>query len=68
MLSTSVIIRAWKSEDYRHSLSSAEQASLPVNPAGSYEIGDEEFSEELSIFPSCYPSAKPCSYSCDYKV
>ena len=68
MLSANAIIRAWKSEDYRHTLRSDELAALPVNPAGSHEIPDEELSDGPGIFPSCYPSAKPCSYSCDYKV
>ena len=36
------IIRAWKDEEFRHSLSAAEQASLPQNPAGCIELSDEE--------------------------
>ena len=36
------IIRAWKDESYRSSLSSQEQAMLPENPAGALELGDAE--------------------------
>jgi mersacidin/lichenicidin family type 2 lantibiotic len=36
------IIRAWKDEDFRLSLSAAEQALLPQNPAGASELSDEE--------------------------
>ncbi len=36
------IIRAWKDEEYRNSLSDAERAALPVHPAGLVEIRDED--------------------------
>ncbi len=68
MLGANTIIRAWKNEDYRQSLSDAELALLPDNPVGSTQGVDVELAETLDIFPSCYPSAKPCSYSCDYKL
>jgi mersacidin/lichenicidin family type 2 lantibiotic len=34
------IIRAWKDEAYRMSLSAEERAALPANPAGSIELDD----------------------------
>jgi mersacidin/lichenicidin family type 2 lantibiotic len=36
------IVRAWKDEEYRSSLSSEEQAMLPANPAGVLELSDAE--------------------------
>jgi mersacidin/lichenicidin family type 2 lantibiotic len=36
------IVRAWKDEEYRNSLSSEEQAMLPANPAGSLELSDAD--------------------------
>jgi mersacidin/lichenicidin family type 2 lantibiotic len=36
------IVRAWKDEEYRNSLSSEEQAMLPANPAGALELNDAE--------------------------
>jgi len=36
------VIRAWKDEDYRASLSEAQRAMLPENPAGFLELTDEE--------------------------
>lgn len=36
------IIRAWKDEDYRSSLSESERASLPLDPAGVLELSDLE--------------------------
>ena len=36
------IVRAWKDETYRASLSSEEQAMLPENPAGALELSDAE--------------------------
>jgi len=32
------IIRAWKNEQYRHTLSTTEQAELPQHPAGVIEL------------------------------
>jgi mersacidin/lichenicidin family type 2 lantibiotic len=36
------IIRAWKDANYRNSLSEAERAALPANPAGFIELTDAE--------------------------
>ncbi len=35
------IIRAWKDEDYRNSLSEEQRSQLPENPAGLIELSDE---------------------------
>ncbi|MEQ9671509.1 MAG: mersacidin/lichenicidin family type 2 lantibiotic [Coleofasciculus sp. G2-EDA-02] len=35
------IIRAWKDEEYRNSLSEEQRAQLPENPAGMVELSDE---------------------------
>jgi mersacidin/lichenicidin family type 2 lantibiotic len=34
------VIRAWKDEDYRFSLSAADRAMLPADPAGVIELSD----------------------------
>jgi mersacidin/lichenicidin family type 2 lantibiotic len=36
------IVRAWKDEEYRASLSEAERALLPDHPAGHYELSDAD--------------------------
>jgi mersacidin/lichenicidin family type 2 lantibiotic len=36
-MSRSQIIRAWKDQEYRRSLSNAERALLPAHPAGTIE-------------------------------
>jgi mersacidin/lichenicidin family type 2 lantibiotic len=36
------IIRAWKDEEYRLSLSDAERAQLPAHPAGMIEVTDAD--------------------------
>ena len=36
------IIRAWKDEEYRASLSDAERALLPAHPAGLIELAEDE--------------------------
>ncbi|MGK7951312.1 MAG: mersacidin/lichenicidin family type 2 lantibiotic [Xenococcaceae cyanobacterium] len=38
------IIRAWKDEEYRNSLSDSEKAQLPENPAGVIELDDDDMS------------------------
>ncbi len=36
------VVRAWKDESYRNSLSEAERAMLPANPAGPIELTEEQ--------------------------
>ncbi|WP_017747623.1 mersacidin/lichenicidin family type 2 lantibiotic [Scytonema hofmannii] len=36
------IIRAWKDEEYRNSLSEEQLSQLPENPAGMVELSDKE--------------------------
>jgi mersacidin/lichenicidin family type 2 lantibiotic len=37
-----MLVRAWKDEEFRLSLSEAERALLPENPAGSLELSDAD--------------------------
>jgi mersacidin/lichenicidin family type 2 lantibiotic len=41
-MSRSNIIRAWKDEEYRRSLSEAESEIMPPNPAGVTELSDDQ--------------------------
>ena len=36
------IIRAWKDEEYRNSLTAEQRAALPANPAGAVELPENE--------------------------
>lgn len=36
------LIRAWKDESYRETLTPEQQAALPANPAGAIELNEEE--------------------------
>ena len=36
------IIRAWKDEEYRNSLTKAQRSQLPENPAGAFELSDSQ--------------------------
>jgi len=36
------VVRAWKDKKYRLSLSEAERAQLPTNPAGSVELTEND--------------------------
>jgi mersacidin/lichenicidin family type 2 lantibiotic len=42
------IVRAWKDEDYRLSLSADEQKALPANPAGSVELLQADLQADLN--------------------
>ena len=67
-------IRAWKDAEYRASLSAAELAALPANPAGLVELPDEEMAEVAggrSYFTGT--CGRVCQvltpqYGCDYKI
>ncbi len=39
------VIRAWKDEEYRSSLTEEERKLLPEHPAGLIELGDAELQE-----------------------
>jgi mersacidin/lichenicidin family type 2 lantibiotic len=58
-MSTDRIIRSWKDEEYRLSLSESELAALPTNPAGAIELSDGEMEQAaggtLSHWLSCLP-------------
>ena len=56
------IIRAWKDEDYRLSLSEAQRALLPVHPAGLIELsGAEMDGVGGGGFPSLYTAYPVCN-------
>lgn len=41
-MKTNHIVRAWKDEDYRSSLSESERSLMPRNPAGQFELSDSD--------------------------
>ena len=61
-MSNKKAIRAWKDEDFRLSLSEAELAQLPGNPAGPVELTEEQ----LGIVggASVWVSTFCCSIGC----
>jgi mersacidin/lichenicidin family type 2 lantibiotic len=50
------IIRAWKDEEYRASLTDAERAALPPNPAGLIDLDDEEMKKVLGSGGGAHPT------------
>lgn len=55
------IVRAWKDAAYRASLSPAEQALVPENPAGLVELSDEEL-EGIAGGGNSYGATACCIY------
>jgi mersacidin/lichenicidin family type 2 lantibiotic len=60
-MSNQDIIRAWKDEEYRQSLSEAERALLPEHPAGLIELEGAEI-DDVGGGHTYYPP----DYSADY--
>jgi len=52
------IVRAWKDEAYRQSLSTEEQATLPTNPAGEIELTDVELESVFGAYTEADASAQ----------
>jgi mersacidin/lichenicidin family type 2 lantibiotic len=44
------IVRAWKDEDYRDSLTPEQRAALPENPAGMVELSDSDLGDVDGAF------------------
>jgi mersacidin/lichenicidin family type 2 lantibiotic len=64
-MNTRNIIRAWKDEEYRLSLSEAERALLPVHPAGPIELTDMELNSIVGgKYPKSIERADTCSAAC----
>lgn len=56
------IVRAWKDAEYRRSLTAAERAQLPSNPAGLIELSDAELDQASgAMMPQ---SRNSCSQYC----
>ena len=56
------IVKAWKDDAYRSSLSEAERAMLPENPAGVVELSDEEL-EGIAGGANSYGATACCVYT-----
>ena len=72
-MSTQNLIRAWKDEEYRLSLSEAERALLPENPAGSVELTDAELDQAAGGGGGCccfcwsfFGGGFGCNYTCHH--
>jgi mersacidin/lichenicidin family type 2 lantibiotic len=66
-LSSRTIIQAWKNPAYRNSLTEAERARLPANPAGSIEVSDEDFGKVAGgrdKAPDTYICTMFCTLGC----
>jgi len=66
------IIRAWKDEDYRASLSAEQLSLLPENPAGLIELSDEDMSSLSGGCTTCTGGTEftvhTCNSSCTISV
>lgn len=58
-MSVKNIIRAWKDETFRNSLSEMERAQLPKHPAGLVELADAELNAAAGGAP---PPSVLCSH------
>ena len=56
------IIRAWKDEDYRNSLSEDQRQLLPENPAGMIELSDESMQDLKGGCKYCCGGGSPTNH------
>lgn len=49
---TMEVVRAWKDQDYRDTLTAEQLAELPQNPAGVIEFGAPELDDESLFAPA----------------
>ncbi len=54
------IIRAWKDEEYRNSLSEEQRSQLPENPAGMIELSDEDMGSVVGGDPVAAGGSQMC--------
>jgi mersacidin/lichenicidin family type 2 lantibiotic len=59
------IVRAWKDEEFRNSLSAEELALLPENPAGVIELEDAELEAVTGGRRPVTKFTETCSGECD---
>jgi mersacidin/lichenicidin family type 2 lantibiotic len=59
------VIRAWTDEEYRLSLSAAELAVLPANPAGMIELSDADL--DAAVGACCTPYCNGTSGCSQYR-
>ena len=60
------IIKAWKDEEYRDTLTADQRALMPKHPAGDIELGDAEAERENAFKPvraACFPSVPEAGLS-----
>lgn len=59
------IVRAWRDEEYRNSLTEEQRASLPENPAGLAQVSDSVLRSIAGgcggyyLSKECYPGSTP---------
>jgi len=63
-MSADHIIKAWKNEEYRLSLSAGARALIPANPAGLIELTDEALDE---LVAGAAEAGSCCWSSCNTK-
>jgi mersacidin/lichenicidin family type 2 lantibiotic len=63
-MSRSNIIRAWKDEEYRRSLSATEREAMPGNPAGLPELSDAQLKQVAGGFGGPTPEVRFTFFLC----
>jgi len=58
------VVRAWKDPTYGNSLTEAERAALPANPAGSIELSDEDLEKVAGGYLTILCTRFCSRYSC----
>ena len=62
-MKTNEVIRAWKDEDYRETLTPEHRAKLPQHPAGRIEFEQPELEDETQL-RGYHKVSRGCSHIC----
>ncbi len=65
-MSSKNIVRAWKDPGYRDSLTAAERAALPANPAGAIELSDADLGKVAGGYLPYFCSRFSCDCSTNW--
>jgi len=63
-MKTNEVIRAWKDEDYRETLTPEHRAKLPQHPAGRIEFEQPELEDEAPLRAARKYTFFHCSHKC----
>ena len=63
-MKTNEVVRAWKDENYRETLTPEHRAKLPQHPSGTIEFEQPELEDETPLRPGAHKYSFHCTHKC----